>query len=116
MEHAIKNPGRAVKLIDATKKLLREKWSQDGPIANNRGYDLTGALYSASLVTPGIAFVSHNEVLDELHYRLGSFPGGLVAWNNSPERTLEEVIALLDTLLKDISDQKDRPDDLDSEN
>ncbi len=102
MRHEITDVTLAIKVIEAAKKLIRENWVQDW-----WKWDITGALNDAvqqEIPEPlvGSRFAMYDEINDELAHRLGSFPGGVEAWNDHPTRTKEEVLFLLDGLIEDL--------------
>ena len=105
MKHEISNPKLAIKVIKAAQKLIKANWVQDW-----WKWDITGALDDAvkqEIPEPlvGSRFEMYDAINDELAHRLGSFPGGVEAWNDHPTRTKEEVLVLLDGLIEDLKSE-----------
>ena len=100
MRHEITDVPLAIKVIKVAQKLIKENWVQDW-----WKWDITGALNDAvqQEIPEGVGrFAMYDAINDELAHRLGTFPGGVEAWNDHPTRTKEEVLFLLDGLIEDL--------------
>lgn len=93
------------KLLSAAKGVVSQGWCQGTLNTDSGDVCLMGAVFEASDESPrsrGIA-VAFDVLCEAAHLSLTSLPSNykhpLADWNDAPERTQEEVVALFDKAL-----------------
>lgn len=84
----------------AADKIREDGWIQGALFRHGEGYSLRGAINAVTASNPHLWTRTTMRILDELRNEIPfSFHADIDRWNDAPERTKEEVIALLEGTL-----------------